>query len=57
MSKKVPYMQKIIPITFGVRRRTIILFKEKCESLGLNKDQVADVLMEDFIKKMKKNES
>lgn len=50
MSHKVPYMLKKIPIIFSVRRKTVLVFKDKTKHHGLDKNELIEQFMLEFIK-------
>ena len=48
-SDKLPYLDKRISVTFTMKRRTIIMFKKRCDELGLNKNQVIETMLNEFL--------
>ena len=47
--KKNPLDVKI-PMSFGIRRRTLMAFERKCDELGISKSVMVESLIEEFIR-------
>lgn len=54
MSRKLPYLLKVVSVTFAMQRKTIIAFENRVEELGLNKHHVMEELMKDWVYNTKK---
>lgn len=48
--KKLPYDEKVVPTSFGIKRRVLSAFEKKVEELGFNRSEIISQYMEDFIK-------
>ena len=48
--KKLPYDEKVIPISFCAKRKIVSAFEKKVRELGFNKSEVIENYMETFIK-------
>lgn len=47
---KVPPMKKKIVFGVAIKREVVIAFENKCKELGINKSNLIESLMEEFIK-------
>ena len=52
-NRKVPYSEKVVPVSFGVKRKIIDAFEKKVDELGFNRSEVISNYMESFIKMYK----
>ena len=53
-SDKLPYLQKVVSVTFTMQRKTIIAFENRVQEMGLNKHRVIEELMKGWIYNTKK---
>lgn len=50
MSKKLPPMLKKIAFTYSIKRNIGVAFEKKCKELDVNKSNVIESLMEEFLR-------